>query len=50
MPFGPKSVIIITAMSLVLEMSVIKLCRAKGTAVGVVTMECNLRAKVLHVL
>lgn len=34
-PFGPKSVIIITALSLVLEMSVIKLCRAKGTTVGV---------------
>lgn len=49
-PFGPKSFIMITALSLVLEMSVIKLCRAKGTAVGVVTMECKLRAKVLQVL
>lgn len=45
-PFGPKSVIISTALSLVLEMSVIKICRAKGTAVGVVTMECSPRAKV----
>ena len=49
-PFGPKSVIIITALSLALEMSVIKLCRAKVTAVGVVTIECKLRAKVLQVL
>lgn len=45
-----RVVIIITALSLVLEMSVIKLCRAKGTAVVVVTMECELRAKVLQVL
>lgn len=49
-PFGPKSFIIITALSLVLEMSVIKLCRAKGTVVDVVTMECSLLAKVLQVL
>jgi hypothetical protein len=42
-PLARKSVIISTALSLVLEMSVIKICRAKGTAVGVVTMECSLR-------
>ena len=49
-PFGPKSVIMITALSLVSEMSVIKLRRAKVTVVGVVTTECSLRAKVQYVL
>jgi hypothetical protein len=45
-PFDPKSVIIITAMSSELEMGVVKLCRAKGTGVGVVRMECRPQAKV----
>jgi hypothetical protein len=34
----------------VLETSVIKLRGAKGTAAGIVTMECSLRAKVVQLL